>query len=78
MIVLIYETSFVCELQRKPICNGLKSYFNQSYQGFYEVIVVDSSDEGMNDVIRQLFLNVKRIHISKKTFTGLARSIFGL
>ena len=60
---------------KKTIRQCLNSVLNQSYQGIHEVIVVDSSDDGTDYVIRQLFPTVKLIHLPKKTLPGAARNI---
>ena len=57
---------------KQTINQCLNSVLNQSYQGIQEVIIVDSSDDGTDDVIRQLFPSVKLIHLPKKTFPGAA------
>ena len=60
---------------KKTIRQCLNSVLNQSYRDVQEVIVVDSSDDGTDDVIRQLFPTVKLIHLPNKTLPGAARNI---
>lgn len=60
---------------KQTINQCLNSILNQSYQGINEVIIVDSSDDGTDDLIRQLFPSLKLIHLSKKTFPGAALNI---
>ena len=60
---------------RKTIDQCLTSVLNQSYQGIHEVIVVDSSDDGTDEIIRESFPSVKLIHLEKKTLPGPARNI---
>ena len=60
---------------KSTISQCLSSVLNQSYAGIIEVIVVDSSDDGTDDVIRHSFPQVNLIHIEKKTLPGAARNI---
>jgi len=60
---------------RKTITQCLNSVLNQSYQGINEVIVVDSSDDGTDEIISRSFPSFKLIHLEKKTLAGAARNI---
>ena len=60
---------------KKTINQCLNSVLNQSFRDVQKVIVVDSSDDGTDDVIKQLFPTVKLIHIPNKTLPGAARNI---
>ena len=53
----------------------LNSVLNQSYKKPYEVVVVDSSDDGTNEIIRLFFPTIKLIHLKRKTLPGHARNI---
>lgn len=57
------------------ITECLDSVLNQSFQGTYDVIVVDSSNDGTDEIIRKSFPMVKLIHLDKKTLPGAARNI---
>lgn len=61
---------------KQTISQCLNSVLNQSYQGAYDVIVVDSSDDDdADEIIRRSFPDVKLIHLEKKTLPGAARNI---
>lgn len=60
---------------QQTITDCLSSVLAQSYEGPYEVIVVDSSDDGTDELIRRGFPAVTLIHLDKKTFPGPARNI---
>ena len=60
---------------RKTIIQCLNSVLNQSYRNIEEVIVVDSSDDGTDNLIRELFPSVKLVHFTKKTLPGATRNI---
>jgi glycosyltransferase involved in cell wall biosynthesis len=60
---------------KQTINECLNSVLNQSYQGIQEVIVVDSSDDGTDEMVRNLFPNVKLIHLNEKTLPGAARNV---
>jgi glycosyltransferase involved in cell wall biosynthesis len=60
---------------KKTIRQCLNSVLNQSYLNIEEVIVVDSSDDGTDDLIRELFPTVKLVHLTQKTLPGAARNI---
>jgi glycosyltransferase involved in cell wall biosynthesis len=53
----------------------LNSLLDQSYEGDFEVIVVDSSVDGTDLKIKEGFPRVKMIHIKKRTDPGSARNI---
>jgi glycosyltransferase involved in cell wall biosynthesis len=48
---------------------------NQSYNRVDKVIVVDSSDDGTDEIIRHSFPSVKLICLKKRTLAGAARNI---
>ena len=60
---------------KRTITRCLNSVLNQSYRGAYEVIVVDSSDDGTDEIIRYFFPSVKLVHLEKRTLAGGARNI---
>ena len=60
---------------KKTIVQCLNSVLNQSYQGINEVLVVDSSDDSTDEIIRNTFSSIKLIHLKKKTLPGAARNI---
>ena len=60
---------------KKTIMQCLNSVLNQSYKGIDQVIVVDSSDDGTDEVIKDFFPSVKLIHLREKTLPGAARNI---
>ena len=59
----------------KTIALCLNSALNQSYKKPYEIIVVDSSDDGTDQIIKRMFPEVKLIHLNKKTLPGPARNV---
>jgi len=61
---------------KKTIGYCLKALENQSLsKDLYEVVVVDSSDDGTEKFIKNSFPLVKIIHLTKKTLPGEARNI---
>ena len=60
---------------KKTIIQCLNSVRNQSYKGPFKVIVVDSSDDGTDEIIKEFFPSVKLIHLGEKTLAGAARNI---
>ena len=60
---------------KETISQCLNSVLNQSYRNIVEVIVVDFSNDGTDDIIRQRFPTIKLIHCPKKTLPGSARNI---
>ena len=64
-----------------PVYNGentikecLESVSDQTFKD-YEIIVVNSSNDNTQDIIKKDFPNIKLIHLNKKTFPGAARNI---
>jgi glycosyltransferase involved in cell wall biosynthesis len=53
----------------------IDSLIHQSYQGEYEVIVVDSSSDNTPRVVSGAYPQVKLIHIDNRTDPGTARNI---
>ncbi|MFC1821534.1 glycosyltransferase [Thermodesulfobacteriota bacterium] len=60
---------------RNTIDLCLNSILNQSYKGAYEIIVVDSSNDGTGKIIKDNFPTVKLIALQKKALPGEARNI---
>lgn len=52
----------------------LDSLANQSYEGEYEIILVDSSDDNTPEIVSSGYPHVKLIHLEKKTDPGTARN----
>ena len=59
----------------RTISNCLNSILDQSYKKPYEIIVIDSSDDGTDNLIRSRFPFVKLVHLSEKTLPGPARNL---
>ncbi len=59
---------------RNTILKTLKSLFRQTYQGVYEVVVVDSSTDGTGNLIRREFPMVRLFTFSERKFPGDARN----
>ena len=57
------------------IIRCLDAVQNQSYGGHYEIILVDSSDDGTPKIVSSNYPNVKFIHLAGKTDPGTARNI---
>lgn len=53
----------------------IDSLLCQSYQGDYEIIVVDSSDDRTPQIVSSSYPDVKLIHLEKKTDPGSARNV---
>jgi glycosyltransferase involved in cell wall biosynthesis len=53
----------------------LDSIEGQSYDGGYEVILVDSSADKTGDIVSAKYDKVKLIHLEEKTDPGTARNI---
>ena len=53
----------------------MNSALHQSYKKPYEIIVVDSSDDGTDKLIKSVFPFLKLVHLNKKTLPGPARNI---
>ncbi|MFO7665571.1 MAG: glycosyltransferase [Desulfobacterales bacterium] len=60
---------------KKTIIQCLESVFKQSYKNTYKVIVVDSSNDGTDEIIRKFFPQVHLIYLDKQTYPGAARNI---
>ena len=60
---------------KKTIIQCLQSVLNQSYKKPYKVIVVDSSDDESDKIIKKYFPEIHFIHIDIKTLPGEARNI---
>ncbi len=52
----------------------LESVFDQSLEARCEVIVVDSSDDGTDEIIRQEFPQVRLLRLEARTSSGAARN----
>jgi len=59
----------------KFIRSCLSGILAQSVDFDFEVIVVDSSDDGTDEVIRREFSRVRLIHLDEKTIPAIARNI---
>src|SRR3989338_4188254 len=53
----------------------IQSLKDQDFNGAYEIIVVDSSNDSSYHLIREWFPDINLIHIDKQTFPGTARNI---
>ena len=53
----------------------LKSLSEQDFEDDYEIIVVDSSSDGTEKKISELFPRIKLIHLAEKTIPGKGRNI---
>jgi len=63
-------------LSKETIGSCLEALINQSLdKRLYEIIVVDSSDDGTEKFIKENFSMVKLIHLANKIFPGEARNI---
>lgn len=60
---------------KKTITQCLNSVLNQSYEEIDQVVVVDSSDDGTDEIIKEFFPSVKLIHLRERTLAGAARNI---
>ena len=59
----------------KTIRKCLDSLLDQTYEGEYEIIVVDSSDDKTPQIVTSLYPKVKLVHFRNKTDPGKARNI---
>jgi glycosyltransferase involved in cell wall biosynthesis len=59
----------------KTIEKCLSSLQKQNYEGVFEVILVDSSEDGTSAIVKNLFPNVNVIWLNKKTDPGTARNL---
>ncbi len=57
------------------ISSCLSALKKQTYQGDYEIILVDSSVDRTPDIVRQNFPEINFIHLERKTDPGTARNI---
>ncbi|MDZ7697210.1 MAG: glycosyltransferase [Deltaproteobacteria bacterium] len=57
------------------ISNCLDSLESQSYAGDFEIIVVDSSNDGTSEMVAAGYPGVKLIHLFHKTDPGTARNL---
>jgi glycosyltransferase involved in cell wall biosynthesis len=53
----------------------LGSLINQTYEGEYEIILVDSYDDKTPEIVNSQYPNVKLVHLKSKTDPGTARNI---
>lgn len=60
---------------KKTIVQCLNAVLTQSYKKPYKVIVVDSSEDGTDEIIKKMYPQVNLIHIPQKTLPGAARNI---
>ena len=60
---------------RQTIGRCLASLYEQSYKGEYEIILVDSSNDGTDQFVLKNFPEVKLIHKTQKTDPGTARNL---
>lgn len=60
---------------RRTIGTCLQSLFKQTCDQSFEVIVVDSSSDGTDQGIAEIFPDAKLIHLQEKTIPGTARNI---
>jgi len=59
----------------KMILNCLQSVFDQDFEHPFEVIVVDSSPESIEQIIKKDFPQVRFVYLEKRTLPGKARSL---
>lgn len=60
---------------RNTIRQCLTSLRNQNYQQNFEIILVDSSDDGTDEIVKREFPEVTLIHLPVKTDPGKARQL---
>jgi GT2 family glycosyltransferase len=60
---------------RHTIAHCLQALLQQSTDCAYEIIVVDSSDDGTGDLIAARFPEVKLLRMPQRTLPGLARNV---
>jgi glycosyltransferase involved in cell wall biosynthesis len=60
---------------KQTIERCLRCLHQQSISIAYEIIVVDSSDDGTEIIVQQHFPNIHLIHLDKKTIPGEGRNI---
>lgn len=60
---------------KKFICDCLKSLEKQITSRSYELLLIDSSTDGTNDLVSKTFPHVKVFHFSERKFPGDARNI---
>ncbi|OPY69323.1 MAG: putative glycosyltransferase EpsJ [Syntrophorhabdus sp. PtaU1.Bin050] len=53
----------------------LDSLMNQTYEGGYEIIVVDSSTDNTPNLVSSIYPHIRLVHLEKKTDPGTARNI---
>ncbi len=64
-----------CYNARKTIAASLDAIFNQQVDFKYEVVIVDSSDDGTDDIIRSRFPQVRLIHLNRLEMPGSKRNL---
>lgn len=64
-----------CYNARETIAASLDAIFNQQVDFEYEVVIVDSSDDGTDDIIRSQFPQVRLIHLSQLEMPGSKRNL---
>jgi GT2 family glycosyltransferase len=60
---------------KQTVVACLNSVLNQTVNMQYEVIVVDSSSDGTQEIIKEKFPQIKLMHLEDKVFPGRARNI---
>ena len=60
---------------KKFICDCLKSLEKQVTSRSYEILLIDSSTDGTDDLVSKTFPHVKVYHFSERKFPGDARNI---
>ncbi len=58
----------------KTIASCLLSLKSQTYEGDYEIILVDSSDDGTPQIVKERFPEIDFYHFERKTDPGTARN----
>jgi glycosyltransferase involved in cell wall biosynthesis len=60
---------------RRSVGACLRSIIDQDTRASYEIIVVDSSDDGTAELVRTQFPEVRLIHLARRTHAAAARNV---
>jgi len=72
-----YDVSVIipCFNARDTIAKTLEAILRQKTESTFEIIVVDSSNDGTDSIIRNQFPEVKLIHLDHQTLPGSGRNL---
>ena len=72
-----YDVSVIipCFNARNTIAKTLGALLQQKTESTFEIIVVDSSNDGTDSIIRNQFPEVKLIHLDRQTLPGSGRNL---